>query len=652
MRKINCFVVLMSVVGMASGLLFAEEDSGTDAEDAVRVLRLLGGKGAAGLSSTTITLYRLNFKRIDEDGDERATRQEYVVQGQYMNEQARAGIFRAMDRDGDQVVTAREYVENRIITDEAKAIFEGLKGDDGDTVDRGELAQALQQVDGVDIDAIFGQFDTNGDGQWQMIEYLRVWGELARQDSDWVDPSKANSEGPAAASHEAMDGPPLGFGPGRGGPRGGFGFGMMDMTAAQFPGPDEVFKRLDRDGDGVLTMEERREGFARGGRPGGFGPPGGRPGGFGGSGGRPGMLSRSGLKVGDVVADVPIHDAKGEKMQLRTVFQQDYTVLVFGCLTCPVFLRSYPGVEAVARDYADRGVQFYYVYKTLAHPENHGYVDPLTLDERLKHIEEAQSVLGTEVTWLCDTMKNEVKHALGDAPNSAFVLDKAGAIVHMQSWFDEEELRSTLDDLVGVPEQRTSHEALHLPEVQRVGNGERVLPRLQVPSILVAVQVTPQPPLEDHYAKLRVEVTPEVLSSGTGKLYLGFHLDPILDVHWNNLTEPLRVTLAAPEGVTVSPATQVAPKVDVETDTTPREFLVDLRNAKAGSTLTVDVHYFACSDSAGWCREMKQRYIVGLERDDDMGRVIGRRFTPGGGRWEMGRRPGGGFGGFGGSPSR
>ena len=306
-------------------------------------------------------------------------------------------------------------------------------------------------------------------------------------------------------------------------------------------------------------------------------------------------------------------------------------MLVFGCLTCPVFLRSYPGVEAAARDYADRGVQFYYVYKTLAHPENHGYVEPLTLDERLKHIEDAQSVLGTEVTWLCDTLKNEVKHALGNAPNSAFVLDKAGVIVHMQSWFDEEELRTTLDDRVGAPEQRTSHEALRLPEVQRVGGGERVLPRLQVPSNLVAVHVRPQPPLEDHYAKLRAEVTPEVLSSGSGKLYLAFHLDPVLDVHWNNLTEPLRVTLAASEGMIVSPATKVAPRVDVDTDTTPREFLIDLRNTKAGSTITVDVHYFACSDSAGWCREMKQRYIVSLERDDDMGRVIGRRSMPGGG---------------------
>ena len=35
-----------------------------------------------------------------------------------------------------------------------------------------------------------------------------------------------------------------------------------------------------------------------------------------------------------------------------------YTVLVAGCLTCPAFLGSYPGVEAVHRDYASKGVKF------------------------------------------------------------------------------------------------------------------------------------------------------------------------------------------------------------------------------------------------------------------------------------------------------
>ena len=36
------------------------------------------------------------------------------------------------------------------------------------------------------------------------------------------------------------------------------------------------------------------------------------------------------------------------------------------------------------------------------------------------------------------------------------------------------------------------------------------------------------------YAKLRAEAEPEVLEKGSGKLYLGFHLDPLYEVHWNN----------------------------------------------------------------------------------------------------------------------
>jgi Ca2+-binding EF-hand superfamily protein len=155
------------------------------------VLCLLGGKGAAGLPSSVITRYRSTFDSIDQDGDGYATREEYVERGRYMNKQSRAGIFRASDRNGDQVVSEKEYVENRIITDEAKDIFEGLKLDDNNTVDRNELAKALVQSDDVNVDAIFRQFDTNGDEQWQMIEFLRVWGDLARRDSHWTDYSKA-----------------------------------------------------------------------------------------------------------------------------------------------------------------------------------------------------------------------------------------------------------------------------------------------------------------------------------------------------------------------------------------------------------------------------------------------------------------------------
>lgn len=93
--------------------------------------------------------------------------------------------------------------------------------------------------------------------------------------------------------------------------------------------------------------------------------------------------------------------------------------------------------------------------------------------------------------------------------------------------------------------------------------------------------------------------------------------------------------LPASESVTVALATMAASKIDVETDSSPRKFLVDLRNTKAGCKPMVDIHYFACSDMDGWCLGMKQRYVIGLDRNRDVGGVMGRRFMPGGGREGM-----------------
>ena len=50
------------------------------------------------------------------------------------------------------------------------------------------------------------------------------------------------------------------------------------------------------------------------------------------------------------------------------------------------------------RDYAPKGVKFYYIYKTLAHPENDGYIQPFTLKERLMHVKVAQQTLGSDIT--------------------------------------------------------------------------------------------------------------------------------------------------------------------------------------------------------------------------------------------------------------
>ena len=288
------------------------------------------------------------------------------------------------------------------------------------------------------------------------------------------------------------------------------------------------------------------------------------------------------------------------------------------------------------RDYSPRGVQFYYVYKALAHPETNGYVTPFTLEERLLHVREAGRRLGSGIPWIADTMENELKHALGDAPNSEFVIDAEGRVASRRPWSDPEALRRDLEALCGPVENPTSVEDFELktlppPEIAAKG----VVPRLELPGDLRPLKVLPQiaGATQPFYAKLRAEADDALLSRGQGMLYLGFFMDPIYGVHWNNLTKPIRVEIAAAEGVVIEPATLHGPKVDEPGDSDPREFLVEVRTDGGRTALQLTVSYFACNDDEGWCRSVRQEYVVHLEADPDGGRVQrrGRRAAgPGG----------------------
>ena len=283
-------------------------------------------------------------------------------------------------------------------------------------------------------------------------------------------------------------------------------------------------------------------------------------------------------------------------------------------------------METIYRDYAPKGVNFYYIYKTLAHPELDGYVEPFTLEERLMHVKEAQRTLGSEITWISDTMSNDLKHALGDSPNSEFVVDPTGTIVRMRAWSRPDELRRDLEQLAGPVENPTRVSDLNLkieapPKVAASG----VVPRVRVPGRMMPLKIEPQSSSQPFYMKLRAEVDQRFLREGEGVLYLGFHPDPLYHVHWNNLVDPVKYEITAPDGITVSPAKGEGPKVKEVSDIDPREFLVDIR--KSGDSqepLQVAVRYFACNDEEGWCVAVSQEYAISLEPDRDGGRTRSR----------------------------
>lgn len=269
-------------------------------------------------------------------------------------------------------------------------------------------------------------------------------------------------------------------------------------------------------------------------------------------------------------------------------------------------------------------MRFYYIYKALAHPEHDGYVQPFTLEERLMHVREAERTLGSQIPWLCDAMDNRVKHALGDAPNSEFVVDPEGKVVRRRAWSDPEQVREDLEELVGSVEKPTQVAHLKLktnppPKAAARGLVERIPRSRAMRALKVEPQITEggQP----FYAKLRAEAGPELSRSGSGKLYLGLHLDPLYHVHWNNLTKPVRVEIAGPEAIEVSPATLEGPRLEEPADADPREFLVGVRSGKENGPLRLTVSYFACNDAEGWCKAVRQEYVVQLEVDPDGGWV-------------------------------
>jgi len=247
------------------------------------------------------------------------------------------------------------------------------------------------------------------------------------------------------------------------------------------------------------------------------------------------------------------------------------------------------------------------------------------------HVAEAERVIGSRFRWICDGMENEVKHGFGTAPNAEFVIDPEGKVVIRRVWSDPIELRADLEKLIGPAENSTVVEDLDLPEIEPAGKVARgIVPRVEMPGWMQAMVLEPvDDGKQPYYVKLRAEATPEFLEgeADTGQVYLGFHLDPLHHVHWNNNAPALEFELEAPEGIQTSPEKGQGPTVTEAADADPREFLVDVVASGDRAPLELSVRYFACDDDNTFCIPVTQRYRIHLEGNRDGGSALGRKMA-------------------------
>ena len=233
------------------------------------------------------------------------------------------------------------------------------------------------------------------------------------------------------------------------------------------------------------------------------------------------------------------------------------------------------------------------------------------------HVEEAKRRLGTSFNWLADTMDNVFHDAMGKTPNSELVIDPDGVIVARRAWSSPDELRKDMERFIGPVDNPTTVADLNLPTQPpppTVAKG--IVPRIEKPAGMSALEIKAdvEGSKAPFYVKIRAEGDPGVLANGTGTMYLGFHLDPLYRVHWNNEAGPVEYELKPPPGVTVTPIKGTGPEPEALADADPREFLVNVTADNVDQPLDLDVFYFACDDALTFCIPVNQSYQISLVR--------------------------------------
>jgi hypothetical protein len=139
------------------------------------------------------------------------------------------------------------------------------------------------------------------------------------------------------------------------------------------------------------------------------------------------------------------------------------------------------------------------------------------------------------------------------------------------------------------------------------------------PEGLNILSITPAKPEDTYYVKLRAEADDALLRTGTGRLFLGFYPDPILDAHWNNLAPPMKYSLTLADGVTATPESGTAKKGPDDSDTLPRQFWVDITNATPGGAIQLKLNYFGCTSEL--CMALTHEYTIQIKAKDDGSRT-------------------------------
>jgi thiol-disulfide isomerase/thioredoxin len=160
--------------------------------------------------------------------------------------------------------------------------------------------------------------------------------------------------------------------------------------------------------------------------------------------------------AGAPAPDFALQTTDGEEIRLSELRGRP-AVFMFVAMTCPPARAQVPRFEALQQRFGDQ-VQFFLVYSRERHPGEKGF--PGFEYARTDAQKRKYAAMLAELTRLpvaVDGIDEHVLELYGPVPNSAYVIDRHGAIVFRSTWADATKIDAVLERLLAF--ERASAEA-------------------------------------------------------------------------------------------------------------------------------------------------------------------------------------------------
>lgn len=113
----------------------------------------------------------------------------------------------------------------------------------------------------------------------------------------------------------------------------------------------------------------------------------------------------------------------------------------------------------MAREFAEQGVQFIFIYTNEAHPGNNK-PHHTSMEQKLQYARDMAAMWDIQRPMLVDDLDGPVHRAYGQLPNMTWIINSAGRVVYKADWTDHRTIRPVVEQLITERDLRRQRERI------------------------------------------------------------------------------------------------------------------------------------------------------------------------------------------------